>query len=242
MCSLLSLLTLSGCGGGCTEAEFQAFQRGLDTGDFSDFDNLIFGEAPFIRLTDGLDGDLHGETILGQGSGSKNRGTAENNFFFFSSLPRPAGNSPVAADEFFIGSGFELKRGGFLKAIYTDREYQDFFEDFTTTAGGTPIRYDTNRAGIINEQQATLSNIPDGMATASGLANWGYRGVYDPSSTVINIVTGEQSNSFGGGSPLDALGLPTTFTPGSTQRHFDTGDDFPDPRTYRFSVGFRFGN
>lgn len=238
LCSLLSLLTLSGCGGGCTEAEFQAFRRALDTGDFSEFDNLFFGEGPFLRLTDGLDGNLHGETILGQGSGSKNRGTAENNFSFFSSLSKPARNSPVAADEVSLGSGFELKRGGFPKAIYTDREYEAFVEDFTTTAGGTPIRYDTNRAGIINEQQATISNIPNAMATAVNLAGWGYLEQYDPSTVIISF-PGDQSNSFGGGSPLDALGLPTTFTPWSTHRHFDTGDNFQDPRAYRFS-GFRF--
>ncbi len=39
-------------------------------------------------------------------------------------------------DEITFGAGMELKRGGFLKVVYTDRSYSDFVEDFTTLADG----------------------------------------------------------------------------------------------------------
>ena len=40
-------------------------------------------------------------------------------------------------DEFTLAAGMELKRGGFLKAVYTNREYNDFVEDFVDTTTGT---------------------------------------------------------------------------------------------------------
>ncbi|MDA8020385.1 MAG: TonB-dependent receptor [Thermoanaerobaculia bacterium] len=45
-------------------------------------------------------------------------------------------NSPVV-DEFTLSAGMELARGGFLKAIYTDRSYSEFVEDFLTTETGS---------------------------------------------------------------------------------------------------------
>ncbi|MEM8993866.1 MAG: TonB-dependent receptor [Acidobacteriota bacterium] len=40
-------------------------------------------------------------------------------------------------EEITLSAGMELDRGGFLKFVYTDREYSDFVEDFITTATGT---------------------------------------------------------------------------------------------------------
>ena len=40
-------------------------------------------------------------------------------------------------DEITLAAGMELTRGGFLKAVYTNREYSDFVEDFVTTQTGT---------------------------------------------------------------------------------------------------------
>ena len=45
-------------------------------------------------------------------------------------------SSPLV-DEFTISAGMELERGGFVKAIYTNREYSDFVEDFVTPATGS---------------------------------------------------------------------------------------------------------
>lgn len=46
--------------------------------------------------------------------------------------------SPVVT-EFTLGGGFEIGRGGFLKAVYTNREYEDFVEDFVcAAAAGVP--------------------------------------------------------------------------------------------------------
>ena len=239
LCSLLSLLTLSGCGGGCTEAEFQAFRRGLDTGDFSEFDNLFFGEGPFLRLTDGLDGTLPANTILGQGSGSKNRGTDANNFFFFSSAyPRPVGDPP-ATDEFFLGSGLELRNGGFLKTIYTDREYQDFVEDFVISTRGSTIRYDTGRAAILNEQQAIISNIPDPIEAIINRAfpNLGesrYRRQDDPIGRWRNNNSANLRRFLYAGGDLESAEAQRIYFGGNT------GDDFQTPQEYRFTIGFRF--
>jgi hypothetical protein len=40
--------------------------------------------------------------------------------------------------------------------------------------------------------------------------------------------------------PLDALGLPTTFTPDADFRDGTANADYSAPREYRFYVGFRF--
>ena len=44
--------------------------------------------------------------------------------------------SPTA-EEFTVAAGMELQRGGFLKLVYTDREYSNFVEDFQTLDTGT---------------------------------------------------------------------------------------------------------
>ncbi len=69
-------------------------------------------------------------------------------------------NSPVV-DEFTISAGMELKRGGFLKAIYTDREYNDFVEDFVTPqTGSTVVSVQGNIAGTFSNSFITNSDIP----------------------------------------------------------------------------------
>jgi len=54
-----------------------------------------------------------------------NDGTA--NIFMDSNI-----QSPVVT-EFTVGGGTELVRGGYLKAVYTNREYEDFIENFLCT-------------------------------------------------------------------------------------------------------------
>ena len=47
------------------------------------------------------------------------------------------GLSSPTVDEITLSAGMELKRGGFLKMVYTDREYNDFVEDFVDQSTGT---------------------------------------------------------------------------------------------------------
>lgn len=59
--------------------------------------------------------------------------------------------SPVVT-EFTFGGGMEVGRGGFLKAVYTNRDYDDFVEDFTcVAAAGVPCvgPGDTGTANVI---------------------------------------------------------------------------------------------
>jgi len=68
-----------------------------------------------------------------------------NNYFFFYASD-PTGNVKVENDikspvvkEWTLSGGMELPRGGFLKAIYTNRKYSSFVEDFLCTASaGVP--------------------------------------------------------------------------------------------------------
>jgi hypothetical protein len=45
--------------------------------------------------------------------------------------------SSPTVDEITLSGGMELKRGGFLKMVYTTREYNDFVEDFVDQSTGT---------------------------------------------------------------------------------------------------------
>ncbi len=47
------------------------------------------------------------------------------------------GITSPTVEEITFGAGMELKRGGFLKLVYTDRSYKDFVEDFQSLATGT---------------------------------------------------------------------------------------------------------
>ncbi|MEM6792422.1 MAG: TonB-dependent receptor [Acidobacteriota bacterium] len=69
-------------------------------------------------------------------------------------------NSPVV-EEITLSAGVELARGGFLKAVYTDRSYSDFVEDFNTPeAGSTEVVVEGNPAGTFNNTFITNSNLP----------------------------------------------------------------------------------
>ncbi len=69
-------------------------------------------------------------------------------------------NSPVV-DEITLSAGMELKRGGFLKAIYTSREYNDFVEDFITPeTGNTQVTVEGNLAGTFSNTFITNSDLP----------------------------------------------------------------------------------
>ena len=69
-------------------------------------------------------------------------------------------NSPVV-DEFTLSAGMELQRGGFLKAIYTNREYGDFVEDFTTLGTGTTeVIVEGVSAGTFSNTFISNSDLP----------------------------------------------------------------------------------
>ncbi|MEM1177381.1 MAG: TonB-dependent receptor [Acidobacteriota bacterium] len=65
-------------------------------------------------------------------------------------------------DEITLSAGMELDRGGFLKAIFTDRSYSDFVEDFITpTTGSTLVAVEGNPAGTFNNTFITNSDLPE---------------------------------------------------------------------------------
>jgi hypothetical protein len=69
-------------------------------------------------------------------------------------------NSPVV-DEITFSAGMEFERGGFLKAVYTDREYNDFVEDFVTTdTGSTVVQVLGNVAGTFSNTFYSNSDLP----------------------------------------------------------------------------------
>ena len=69
-------------------------------------------------------------------------------------------NSPVV-DEITLSAGMELDRGGFLKAIYTTREYNDFVEDFVTPeTGSTQVVVEGVVAGTFSNTLYANSDLP----------------------------------------------------------------------------------
>lgn len=76
-------------------------------------------------------------------------------------------SSPVV-DEITFAAGMELKNGGFLKAVYTNREYDDFVEDFT--CAGTPGTLCPLAQGTGNTDVAVMGN-PAGTFDNTFIAN-----------------------------------------------------------------------
>ena len=67
--------------------------------------------------------------------------------------------SSPTVDEITLGAGMELARGGFLKAVYTNREYNDLVEDFVdTTTGTTEVIVQGVSAGTFSNTFITNSN------------------------------------------------------------------------------------
>jgi len=72
-----------------------------------------------------------------------------------------AGVSSPTVDEITLSAGMELERGGFLKAIYTSREYSELVEDFVTTeTGTTEVVVDGVSAGTFSNTFITNSDLP----------------------------------------------------------------------------------
>ncbi|MEM1179028.1 MAG: TonB-dependent receptor [Acidobacteriota bacterium] len=64
-------------------------------------------------------------------------------------------------EEITLSAGMELDRGGFLKFVYTDREYSDFVEDFVTTAtGSTDVVVLGTPAGTFSNTLFDNSDLP----------------------------------------------------------------------------------
>lgn len=69
---------------------------------------------------------------------------------------------PPIVDEVTLAAGRELRRGGFLKAIYTCRDYRDLVEDFTTTTTGvSEVLVDGISAGIFSNTFITNSHLAE---------------------------------------------------------------------------------
>ncbi|MDA8017336.1 MAG: TonB-dependent receptor [Thermoanaerobaculia bacterium] len=84
--------------------------------------------------------DLNNYTIRSASDGTQNVFVADNI------------SSPLV-DEITLSAGMELERGGFVKAIYTNREYGDFVEDFVTVAtGSTEVIVEGVSAGTFSNE------------------------------------------------------------------------------------------
>lgn len=59
--------------------------------------------------------------------------------------------SSPTVDEFTLSAGMELGRGGFVKAVFTDRSYSDFVEDFVCVGGTCPGPGDTGTTNVVVE-------------------------------------------------------------------------------------------
>ena len=145
-------------------------------------------------------------------------------------LVDPNINSPIV-DEFTIAGGMELDRGGFLKMIYTNREYSDFVEDFTTTdTGFTQVVVQGNLAGTFSNTLFTNSDVPVREYEAIQLIgryrlsdNWTLDANYTLQLTNDGNFEGEGTNTPGSSSVIgDYPEIRSEFS------HFPSGrlDDF----------------
>ena len=141
-------------------------------------------------------------------------------------------NSPVV-DEITFSAGMELGRGGFVKAIYTSREYNDFVEDFIdTTTGTTVVQVDGNVAGTFSNTFITNSDLPTREYEALQLIgryrlsdNWTIDGNYTLQLTNDGNFEGEGTNTPGTSSVIGNYPeVRTSFS------HFPEGplDDFQE--------------
>ncbi|MEM6793221.1 MAG: TonB-dependent receptor [Acidobacteriota bacterium] len=115
------------------------------------------------------------------------------------------GISSPRVDEITLSAGMELDRGGFLKFVYTDREYDDFVEDFfTTTTGQTSVIVQGNPAGTFDNQLFDNSDLPVREYQAIQLIgryrladNWTLDGNYTHQITNDGNFEGEATNQPG---------------------------------------------
>ncbi len=147
-------------------------------------------------------------------------------------------SSPVV-DEVTFAVGTELKKGGYLKLIYTDRSYSDFVEDFicTTSDGGGPCNTpggDTGvtevivegvSAGTFNNTFISNSDIPSRDYESLQLLaryrisdDWYVEGHWTHQLTNDGNFEGEGTNTPGISSLFG--NYPGVYTP---DRHFPTG-------------------
>ena len=135
----------------------------------------------------------------------------DNNFFIASvddgtqNVVVDTGISSPVVDEFTISAGMKLDRGGFLKFIYTDREYDDFVEDFISLeTGTTEVIVQGNSAGFFSNTFITNSDLPVREYQAVQLIaryrltdNWSIDGNYTNQLTNDGNFEGEGANTPG---------------------------------------------
>lgn len=149
-------------------------------------------------------------------------------------------NSPVV-DEFTLAAGMKLDRGGFLKVVYTDREYDDFVEDFIdTTTGTTNVIVEGVSAGTFSNTFISNSSLPVREYQAVQLIaryritdNWSVDGNYTNQIANDGNFEGEGANTPGISS---VLGDYPEIRSGA--RHFPTGqlNDYAEHKLRVFST------
>ena len=162
----------------------------------------------------------------------------------------PDVSSPVV-DELTLSAGMELERGGFLKAVYTQRDYDDFVESFVdTTTGTTEVLVEGVSAGTFSNTLFANSSAPTREYEAIQLigryrltdnwtvdGNWTYQMKNDGSFEGEGVNTPGTSSAFG-----------TYPEIRSAAQHYPVGklDDFADNKirlwtSYNLGLG-RAGN
>jgi len=165
--------------------------------------------------------------------------------------------SPVVT-EYTLAGGMELSRGGYLKAVYTDREYGDFVENFLCTSaagfacpgpgdtGTTFVTVEGLPVGDFNNIVFDNSDFPTREYQAIQLIGryvltdrWDVNGHWTHQITNDGNFEGENTNQPGISSPFGDH--PGYFL---ESRHFPSGrlNDFQENRirlwsTYNFDLG-----
>jgi hypothetical protein len=166
-------------------------------------------------------------------------------------------SSPVVT-EFTLGGGLEIGRGGYLKAVYTNRSYDDFVEDFLCAAeagvpcqgpgdtGTVPVNVEGVDAGIQNISIYQNSDIPERNYQALQLIGrrvltdrWDVNGNWTYQIENEGNFEGENTNQPGISSFFGDF--PGFYVP---ERHFPSGrlNDFQEHKvrlwsTYHLDLG-----
>jgi outer membrane receptor protein involved in Fe transport len=155
--------------------------------------------------------------------------------------------SSPTVEEITLAGGMELGRGGYLKAVFTDREYSDFVEDFITTeTGTTEVIVEGTSAGEFSNIFISNSSFASREYQSIQLIgryritdNWLVEGNYTNQLKNEGNFEGEGANTPGSPSPIGDY--PEIR---STAQHFPVGnlDDYAEHKlrlwtTYNLDFG-----
>jgi len=134
-------------------------------------------------------------------------------------------SSPVS-EEITLSAGMQLDRGGYIKAVYTQREYSDFVEDFVNAADPVDVAVQGVPAGTFSRTVFDNSDLPVRDYSALQFIgryrlsdNWTLDGSYTFQIENEGNFEGEATNQPGNSSTIGDY--PEILSP---ERHFPLGD------------------